>query len=595
MGFEHGTSRIWGLAGLVCMLRFGFAMGFWEGGKRTGLEIGREERFSVLDPNDHKHYFPSQVCYNWAKTNVPFIDFPDIDIMRAYYYRWCSYRKHIKNTKSIDGFVVSEFKENVPWAGLHNTISAAAGHHIMEGRWIKNQKILDDYIRFWFLNAESKIDRYTNWIIWASLERSKITGNTTILRQIYPKAVGIFFDVYVPKYLSSSPRNKKDWPGGRHCWRQTDDRDAMEVSVSGSGCRTSIASVMYGEASALAEIARICKDPKRAEIFSKWASFSRSVLLEQNWNPKTGFFSTIPSPKRPLVPDSVIQLKGECDLNARRTPNKTVDVRELFGFMPWYYSDPDKPLIPLSQARKYSHMFNYLLPEKIEEGFYAKWGLRTLPKADKCYNYSYTHGDCWNGPSWPFETSRVLHSLAGFLNEYKSKKELGLENETPKITSNLFGLLLRQYARQHTRTYAVNDTALTSGSGHIFENLHPDYGYWNNRNIMYSKQATNKDMGDDYNHSVFCDLVLSGLLGIRNGRTESGIWMVINPLLDPAFTTHFIADGIRYKGHDVTVIYNQHTRGEKLRVLVDGVLVAYRDTLGRLEVTVEAISDLKNH
>ena len=30
----------------------------------------------------------------------------------------------------------------------------------------------------------------------------------------------------------------------------------------------------------------------------------------------------------------------------------------------------------------------------------------------------------------------------------------------------------------------VNDTGLP----HVFENLHPDLGYWNNRRIMYSTQ-----------------------------------------------------------------------------------------------------------
>ena len=37
--------------------------------------------------------------------------------------------------------------------------------------------------------------------------------------------------------------------------------------------------------------------------------------------------------------------------------------------------------------------------------------------------------------------------------------------------------LIRQYARQHTKTFADPDTAKPTGSGHIYEVLHPDLGY----------------------------------------------------------------------------------------------------------------------
>ena len=72
--------------------------------------------------------------------------------------------------------------------------------------------------------------------------------------------------------------------------------------------------------------------------------------------------------------------------------------------------------------------------------------------------------------------------------------------------------LLQQYARQHTVTTAVNDTADPLGSGHVFENLHGDLGYWNNRERMYWTDDPNRNMGDHYLHSTYGDLVLAGLL-----------------------------------------------------------------------------------
>ena len=48
--------------------------------------------------------------------------------------------------------------------------------------------------------------------------------------------------------------------GGRMCFYQTDGSDAMEVSISGSGCRPTLNSVIFGEAVALLEIARwVCR------------------------------------------------------------------------------------------------------------------------------------------------------------------------------------------------------------------------------------------------------------------------------------------------------------------------------------------------
>ena len=55
-------------------------------------------------------------------------------------------------------------------------------------------------------------------------------------------------------------------------------------------------------------------------------------------------------------------------------------------------------------------------------GFDAKWGPRTAERAHPCYNYTWydpvvrqdgragRHDDNWNrnGPSWPYETSKML-------------------------------------------------------------------------------------------------------------------------------------------------------------------------------------------
>ena len=127
--------------------------------------------FQLLDPEKFASYLGADL--EWAKQQVPFIDVEfaeeadTMDLLTTYYYRWRSYKKHIKWT--ADGYILTEFLPYVPWSGRHNAIPAAAGHHIMEGRWLHNQQVVADYIAFWF--ADRQLDQsfggtlgYTSWI-----------------------------------------------------------------------------------------------------------------------------------------------------------------------------------------------------------------------------------------------------------------------------------------------------------------------------------------------------------------------------------------------------------------------------------------------
>jgi len=169
-------------------------------------------------------------------------------------------------------------------------------------------------------------------------------------------------------------------------------------------------------------------------------------------------------------------------------------------------------------------------------------------------------------------------------------------NNTTNVltTRRHYWQLLLQYAQQHTRTYAVNDTAQPLHSGHVFENLHPDLGYWNNRQRMYWHNDSNKNMGDDYNHSTFCDLVLSGLLGIRPQRDGS---LVIHPLIVPSIISCFAVDHVRIRnGIILSMVWDRGGNGcypgfgRGLTILLDGNIVAQRDTIERIHLT-----NLKEH
>src|SRR5699024_12429292 len=105
--------------------------------------------FNNMEEEVVKNYITNAEPYDWLKENIPLFEAPDSAIEQTYYYRWWTYRKHLK--KSPEGFVFTEFILPVGHAGKYNTVSCALGHHIYEGRWLNDDKYIDQYITFWLI------------------------------------------------------------------------------------------------------------------------------------------------------------------------------------------------------------------------------------------------------------------------------------------------------------------------------------------------------------------------------------------------------------------------------------------------------------
>ena len=86
-----------------------------------------------------------------------------------------------------------------------------------------------------------------------------------------------------------------------------------------------------------------------------------------------------------------------------------------------------------------------------------------------------------------------------------------------------------------------------------------------------------------YNHSTYCDLIITGICGLRPQLDGS---IIVNPLLPAGQWPWFCLDGISYRGHVVTIIWDQdgqrYHQGRGLTLMVDGHVVAIRSDLGPL-------------
>jgi hypothetical protein len=87
----------------------------------------------------------------------------------------------------------------------------------------------------------------------------------------------------------------------------------------------------------------------------------------------------------------------------------------------------------------------------------------------------------------------------------------------------------------------------------------------------------------DYNHSTFCDLVITGLVGLRPRTDES---IEVNPLIPDGTWDWFCLDNVAYHGRTLTILYDrtgqEYGRGPGLRVLAVGAEIGASETLGRV-------------
>lgn len=490
---------------------------------------GYVERFNRDDEELYPQAIPNAAAWSFLEANVPRFECPDPDLERTYWFRWWTFRKHLRQTP--DGFVITEFLPPVPWAGKHNTISCPAGHHFYEGRWLRNQRPLDDYARFWFRGGGSP-RTYSFWAADALWARRQVTGDAGLLLDLLPDLVANF---------EGWEKSRFDAEIGLY-W-QDDGQDGMEVSVGGSGYRATLNSYQFGDALAIARIADAAGQPALAARFRAKADAVRSAMFRHLWDPQAGFFKVLP-----------------------RGPGKSrADVRELHGLTPWYFDLPE----PI-HAVAWTAFTDPL-------GFHAPFGLTTTEQRHPGFTLAYTGHECqWNGPSWPYATSVTLTAAARFLHG----------PATDKLTVRDYYQALLTYARAHRRTLANGKVVPW-----IDENLNPRTGDWIARtrleswdNGTWSKEKGGRERGKDYNHSTFCDLVISGLVGLRP-RTDDLV--EIHPLLPEDAWDYFALEGVPYHGRLLTIVWDRtgarYGRGAGLRVWSEGEQLASVERLQRLE------------
>ncbi|PRX50013.1 alpha-galactosidase-like protein [Prauserella shujinwangii] len=495
---------------------------------------------------DHRSAVDGFAEPEWYEANIGFVDLPDQEIEDTYYYRWRVFKEALKYTGPDDGWIVSEFLGPVGYSAPGGAISAAAGHHIYEGRWLRDTRYLDDYLDYWLRGSgsgpkpatdglnENTTDwahQYSFWAADATVARAAVDGRWD------------FAADRLPELRRQWERWSPQFNAELGLYWQVPVWDAMEYTASsyqsddpyhgGEGFRPTLNAYQFGDARALARLLRQRGEPGDLAAARRYERAAESLRRNHErllWDETDGFYKHV-------------MRDGNPDL-------APIADREQIGFVPWYFH-----MAPADNAAAWAQLTD-------PRGFAAPFGPTTVERRSPWFMHEAERGCCrWSGPSWPYATSQTLTALANLLIDYPRQSYVN--------RSDYYGLL---------RGYAL--TQRKNGWPYVAEAHHPDEDRW-----LYDSRGHS----EDYNHSTFNDLVLSGLVGIRPQQGES---VRIAPLA-PRRWDRFAAENVPYHGRNLTVLWDRdgsaYGAGAGLSVWLDGRLVHRQQRLGPVEVPVPSV------
>lgn len=459
--------------------------------------------FNSLDDEDIRNYISNEDAFEFLSENIPLFDCPDSILTQTYYYRWWTFRKHLKKTP--DGFIFTEFITPVGHASVHNAISCALGHHVYEGRWLHDARYIDSYISFWLEHEQdrenSKFRSFSSWLEDAVYNRFLVNRDTAFIREVFPLLVADYAEWERIRRMESG------------MFWQHDVKDGMEESISGGrrvkNVRPTINSYMYGNAKALSKMAAVLNADSLIEKFDRKAARLKELTEDNLWNDSASFFEV------------------------RREDGAMSGAREAIGFIPWYFQLPD-------DNKEFADAWRQLTDTS---GFRAPWGITTAERRHPEFR-SHGVGTCeWDGAVWPFASTQTLKALSNLLTRYRHHSS---------ITKDVFFGELSKYATAHQK----------NGVPFIGEYQDERTGKWLKGDHARSRY---------YNHSGFCDLVISDLVGLKARADDV---LEIHPLLPEGEWKWFCLDNVRYHDRILTILWDEsgekYGKGKGFRVYADG-------------------------
>lgn len=490
---------------------------------------------------------------DWYIANIPFFECPDPELETTYYYRWELITKHLTYGSPDSGYLFTEFIDRPFWSGAYGAISCPAGHQLYEARWLRSPRVAFDYSKYWLKTPGAQPRNYSTWL----------ADSVVAIDAVHPDPA------HCSMLLNGLINNFEQWKARHYdanvgMFWQTGHDDGMEFNIASRqtqdilrgapSYRPSFNAYMWADARAIAELARREGRSEVARQYSDFADALRKTVLAELWDPKRQFF--FPMFKNKETRDGHEIPAGTLTYQAGQYAGDTHG-RELIGYVPWQFG-------MLQGLHEYDKVWEKLMDR---DGFYANYGPCTVERNDPMF---LLQKSCcwWSGQSWPYATTQTLKALANRLQESP------LQETAPKsISAKDYVRSLQIYSKSHRK----------EGRPYLAEALHPDTGSFEGHDAY--------NHSEHYFHSGFCDLVITGLVGLIPNSEEK---LTLHPLA-PADWDYFALDGVAYRGRDLCIAWDRtgarYGKGTGLLVWADGILIAQHDSLSPFTMDLPPATD----
>ncbi len=389
------------------------------------------------------------------------------------------------------GYVFNEFLVERSYADKYNLIACALGHHIMEARWLRDSTYLSQYVNVWLRGDEGKpMFRLDTFSSW--LPYAMMQRSLVLGSKDWMKEYNLDLQADVRRWEESNSY-------GDGLFWQRDVKDGMEEQISGgrkvNNRRPTINSYMYGNYKALAWLN---EGSAMGREYEKKADDLRSLIDGKLWNKEMKFYGTL------------------------TTADTLAKVREQIGYIPWCFN------LPADDAERFAPAWKQLMDEK---GFDAPFGITTAERRHPLFRKRYRPGkpSCeWDGAVWPFATSQTLTALINVMNNYPVLSQA-------ISADSIWHHHLKKYVECQSRR----------GRPYIGEYLDEKDGQW----LMGDRERSRY-----YNHSTFCDLIITGICGLTPRLDDE---IELHPHI-PDSWDYFCLDGVPYHGKLLTIIYDRN-------------------------------------
>ena len=482
--------------------------------------------------------------WDWYAEHIPFFDCPDADITTTYYYRWELLTKHLTYGSPSSGYSFTEFIDRPFWSGAYGAISCPAGHQLYEARWLRSPRTANDCTRYWFRTPGAQPRNYSTWLADSAWAVNQVHRDDERLVGLLPDLIGNY-DGWERQHFV--PEVGLFWQTGHDDGMEfnINSRQTKDILRGAPSYRPSFNSYMWADAVAIAKVARLAGKEDIAKKYDDKAASLKGKMVELLWDEKRQFFFP------------VYKNDEERDGHKIKALTKTYESgqfagdshgRELIGYVPWQFN-------LLDRGQGYEAAWAKLMDR---DGFYADFGPSTVERSDPMFLLK--NSCCWwSGQSWPYATTQTLKALAHVVQHGDEPQALG-------VTKADYVKLLQTYSKSHRK----------NGKPYLAEALHPDTGSFDGHDGY--------NHSEHYFHSGFCDLVITGLVGLIPRDDDT---LEINPLA-PADWDYFALDDVPYRGHRVSIVWDKtgerYKLGAGLHALVDGVKSATSPTLNRIAI-----------